>query len=188
MAKFTQPVTFCLGQQTTRLDWNVGLHPLPHEGRTWTHLSQQSCLSTGPHHQSPLVLKQLLALFSTSISSAQGRDADYQIANFNYYLARRKQNQLHVPLPQGEKKTQKPSFKTKQQTQEHCLGREIKPPSNKTVSAAFLASCVFLFFLRAITFSILEIVGCFMEQKVWFARIIWLERGTSFWRLPGYPN
>lgn len=67
----------------------------------WMHWIQQSCLSTCPHHQSPLVLKQLLALFSTSVSSAQGWDADYQIANFNYYLACRKQNQLHVPLPQG---------------------------------------------------------------------------------------
>jgi len=57
-----------------------------------------------------LVLKQLLALFTTSVSSAQGQDADYQIANFNYYLACRKQNQLHVPFLQGKIK----NIKTKQ--------------------------------------------------------------------------
>lgn len=39
---------------------------------------------------------------------------------------------------------------------------------------------VFLFFLRAIKFSILGSVGFFMEQMVGFARRIWLERGPSF--------
>lgn len=39
---------------------------------------------------------------------------------------------------------------------------------------------VFLFFLRAIKFSILGTVGCFMEQMLGSARRIWLYRGTSF--------
>lgn len=123
-------------------------------------------------------LKQLLALFSTSVSSAQGQDTDYQIANFNYYLVCRKQNQLHVPFTPRRKK--KKRVKTNQQNAEHCTGREIQPPSNKTVSAAFLPSCVCVsLFLRAIKFSILGIVSCFIDQAVRFARSC-LERDTSF--------
>lgn len=90
-------------------------------------------------------------------------------------------------LPQGEKKKKK-RVKTNQQNTEHCTGTEIQPPSNKTVSAAFLPSCVCVsLFLRAIKFSILGTVSCFIDQAVGFARSC-LERDTSFWRLPGCPN
>lgn len=103
-------------------------------------------------------MKQL-ALFSTSVSSAQGQDADYQIANFNYYLVCRKQNQLRVPLPQGEENINK------------IENAALEDKSNLPLTKQFLRHYslpvfVFLFFLRAIKFSILGIVGCFMEQMV----------------------
>lgn len=60
-------------------------------------------------------LKQLLALFSTSVSSAQGQDTDYQIANFNYYLVCRKQNQLHVPFTPRRKKKKESKLTNKMQ-------------------------------------------------------------------------
>lgn len=90
-------------------------------------------------------------------------------------------------LPQGEEKWKR--VKTNQKNTEQTAWEE-KPNLLLTKQFLWHSSLpvfVFLFFLRAIKFSILGIVGCFIDQAVGFVRS-WLERGTSFCWLPGCPN
>lgn len=122
-------------------------------------------------------MKQLLALFSTSVSSAQGQDTDYQIANFNYYLAFRKPATCAI-YPKERKK------KIKSKLTKKIQNIALEEKSNLLLTKQFLRHSslpvfVFLFFLRAIKFSILGIVGYFIDQAEGFVRS-WLERGTSF--------
>lgn len=89
-------------------------------------------------------------------------------------------------LPQGEEKSKRSKLTNKIQN----TALEEKPNHLLTKQFLWHSSLpvfVFLFFLRAIKFSILGIVGCFIDQVVGFVRS-WLERGTSFCQLPGCPN
>lgn len=183
MTKFTQPVPFCQGQQVTRTDCSVWLHPLPQVN--WKHWIQQSWNQHSSSHQPPLVWNNfwlyLVHLFL--VPKAKILITRLLILITTWHVENKTSYMCH--LPQGEKKNES---KLTNKIQNTALEEKSNLPLTKQfLRHSSLPVFVFLFFLRAIKRSILGIVGCFIDRELGFARN-WLERGTSFWQLPGCPN